>query len=198
LDDIEAAFADITPEDFIRDTSAIWTTRYQELPERNRPNGTSGRKHFNDFVEAMLKVCRVSSTTKPEGFRSFSVIHNAEQQRIFHVDDDETFPDFADRLTRESRAIHGTWIFTAILSQGRTYTDEAPPPIDTSVLEEIQRALDNGEVQPGICWSATMREGTTVFNRGGILYLDQNGRITSEVEGDLDPESNLFGSVLEG
>lgn len=196
-DDIEAIFASITPEDFIRSTSALWTQRYADLPDAHRNIiGVTGQDNFNHFVGAMLAVCR-DAAARSVGFHTFAVIHNIEMQRRFVPDADETLSDFAARLTRESQSVGATWLFTAVLSQGRVCED-TPAPIDTSDLTEIERALADGRLSRGICWTAALREVDSSHDRGGIMWVDDcTGEITGEVEGELDTSTNLFQHVLD-
>lgn len=198
MDDIEAAFAAIRPEDFFRATSARWTTKYNDLPATRRPRGVAGRSHFNDFVEGMLGISRSMSRHPTNHFHSFAIIHSPTEQRNFGIENDETVPDFARRLTRESHAMEGTWLFTAVMARGRSYIGEPQPAIDATNQDEIDQALEDGILLPAICWTAALREPGDSFDRGGMLYVDRLGSITSEVEGQLDPQINLFHTVLEG
>lgn len=198
MDHIESAFAGVTVEDFLRDTSAVWTQRFADLqPHDRRRVRPTGEQNFNEWVEVMLEVTREAAAS-PLGFHPIAMIHSQEQQRRFAPDEDDTVPSFAQRLGRESRAMNGTWLFVAVESQGRVYPvdEEPPPPVDASDVTEIQHALDAGTLQAGICWVASIREPGVSADRGGIMYLGSEG-VTGEDEGELDTSTNVFQAVLE-
>jgi hypothetical protein len=196
LDDITKAFIDISPEDFLRETSAVKSVDYP--PAAIRLGLSQGRDNFNRFVEANLESCRADAAHE-HGFHSFSALSSHDKQRHFRPDDDETPVDYAKRLARESAQMDATWYFTAMVAPGRSFTGEVTPQdLDLDDLDAIDRALNDGELSVGICWSAGCREVAESAYRGGILYLDADGLVANEVEGELDPSTDAFHAILEG
>lgn len=191
LDEISQAFAEITPEDFFRETSAISTIVYPE----NKKHITAGVDNFHSFVDALVNRSK-EICSEGEGFTPFSVLHNSEKQRLFHPDDDETAPNYAARLNREARDMDATWMFTAMLAPGRAYPlSEDRESFDPDDSDGIRDALIRGDLDICICWYAQMREGV-MHERGGIVPLDDNNNPGDGVEGVIDSDTNPYYEVL--
>lgn len=191
-DDISQAFREVSVADFERETSALDRIVYE--PEHER--FTSGRNNFNGFVDSQID--RSKEQANAHGFHAFSTLHNATEQRHYHPDEDETASQYAERLAREARNMQATWFFNAMFAPGRAYQDgEEPPDIDVDDPDAIREALESGQLHLSICWFAQCNEEVEPFRRSGIIVLDEEGHTTpTEVEGDIDPESNPFHYVM--
>lgn len=191
-DDITQAFADIKPEDFERETSALDRLTYTS----EQSYFTTGRNNFNGFVDAHVRRSK-DATRKPSGFHAFSTLHSNSEQRHFHPDDDETASQYASRLAREATEMQATWFYTAMLAPGRAYTDgEDPPDVDADNPDELAAALEAGILHLSICWFAQDNEEDPPFRRSGIIVLDEEGHPVSDIEGEIDADSNPFHHVM--
>lgn len=191
-DDITQVFADITPEDFHRDTSALDRLTY----DPGQAHFTSGINNFNGFVDAHVRRSKEASH-KPSGFHAFSTLHNPTEQRHYHPDDDETAQQYASRLAREASEMQATWFYTAMLAPGRAYMEgETPPEVDADNPDELAAALESGLLHLSICWFAQSNEQDPPFRRSGIIVLDEEGHATDEVEGEIDADCNPFHFVM--
>lgn len=191
MDEISEAFRDVSVADFVRPTSAVAEQAYgNDFTEVTR-----GVTHWNNFVDGLLLVSR-SSAAKPGEFQPWAVLHSPTVQRTFVPDGDETVTQFATRLKREAEDMQATWFFTAILSCGRAYNSEdSPPNIDPDNEDELQEALDRGEIEVAICWYAEMHEKSKQQHRAGIIGFT-DGVPNQGIEGDIDAEKNPFHWVL--
>lgn len=191
-DDIAQVFADIKPEDFERETSA--RDRITYTPEQYHI--TTGRNNFDGFVDAHVRRSKAAAL-KPSGFHAFSTLHSSTEQRHFHPDDDETASQYASRLAREANDMQATWFYTAMLAPGRAYVDgEDPPDVDADDPEALTAALESGVLHLSICWYAEDSEEDPPLRRSGIIVLDEAGHPASEVEGEIDADSNPFHYVM--
>lgn len=191
-DEIAQAFESITPEDFHRETSALDRLTYS--PDQG--HFTAGVNNFNGFVDAHVRRSK-DATHKPSGFHAFSTLHNTTEQRHYHPDDDETANQYASRLNREAQEMGATWFYTAMLAPGRAYTEEeSPPEIDADNPEELAAAIEAGVLHLSICWFAQSNEQDPPFLRSGIIVLDSDGHPISEIEGEIDADSNPFHNVM--
>jgi hypothetical protein len=192
VDEIGEAFKNVSVQDFVRDTSAIAEQRYGD----DFKESTRGDVAFDRFVDGCILTSRTAAA-RPGDFRPWSVLHNAEMQRTFTPDDDETIVDYAHRLHREAKAMNATWFFTAIMSCGRAYnSDEPPDPVDANDPEQLQAALERGELEVCICWYAEKREEEEGRHRAGIIGFTDDGYPSTGIEGDIDPDKNPFHHVL--
>src|SRR3954454_920996 len=103
MDDISAAFENLSIEDFIRETSAQTVTQLN-LEERAV---AVGRDNFNHFTNAQIQSC-VDLLHESE-FTAGSVLHNAEVDLYFQLLDNETAYYNLALHKRESKAFRGTW-----------------------------------------------------------------------------------------
>lgn len=186
MDDITKAFADITPEDFLRETSAI-----DELKVSNQQN----KAQFDEFVDGLVELTQHRATDSE--FNPFAVLGSPIRRRIFLADGDETPDQWAARLRREANMMQATWFYVALLSPSRTYDKERPTSIDRSE-EAINHALDAGLLDIGLCWLALRVDAQGSSNRAGVFYMDKSGQPSSSVEGEIDDEDNPFTNVLGG
>lgn len=191
MDEISEAFQDVSVADFERKTSAVAEQAYGD----DFTDVTRGVTHWNTFVDGLLLVSR-SAAAKPGEFQPWAVLHSPNMQRTYVPDADETVVQFSERLRREAHDMGATWFFTAILSCGRAYnSDEDPPTIDPDNIDELQDALDRGEIEVAICWYAELREGGDTKHRAGIIGFT-DGAPNQGIEGDIDADKNPFHYVL--
>lgn len=193
-DEISNAFADLEPDDFLRETSAMDRITY--TPEMQYL--TAGENHFHGFVDAHLRRSR-EATHKPGGFHAFSTLHNTTEQRHYHPDDDETASQYATRLAREAKEMNATWLYTAMLAPGRAYSEneEPPPDIDPDDSTALAAALHEGTLHLSVCWFAQCNETDPPLRRSGIIILDSAGHATEvEIEGEIDADNNPFHYVM--
>lgn len=185
-------FDHLTPADFVRDTSA---REVQETPEAISNLGLNrGRIGYDLFVDLWLTKCRQRSAEQDD-FAPFAVLSNPHAEWYFEGEDDELPADFARRLQREATQLGATWLFVAMVAPGRAVykDDEKPAPIGDDVAS-IEAALINGELDLCICWSSASNEDQRT--RAGIMYLDDDGQIASEIEAPLNPDTDPFREVL--
>lgn len=190
-DEIAQAFEDISVTDFLRETSAMDRITYG--PEH--AHVTSGRNNFMGFVDAQVRRCHDQAENAK--FHAFSTLHNKTEQRHYHPDDDETAPQYAERLAREALEMDASWFFTAMLAPGRAFNpdEESPPEIDADNPEELKAALESGLVRMSICWFAQSNEGAPE-RRSGIIVLNEHLTPESSIEGEIDADNNPFHYVM--
>lgn len=194
-DHIANMFENIRPEDFFRETSAVKTETIQAV-SRNLGLHAS-ELGFELFVRAQLDRCREEASTGE--FIPQAVLANSDEYRFFHGEDDEVPADFARRLQREAKTMNAYRMFVAIVSPARAILPgQTPPPlIDPDDMDAVREALVSGELRFGVCWTAANGHGADIDYRGGIVYLDDDGNPTDEVQGDMDPDvEDPFTEVL--
>lgn len=189
-------FENIRPEDFIRETSAVKTLK---VPDRAKSLGlhTSG-VGFEKFIQDALSQARIDARQNDD-FTPRAVLANSDEWRIFHGEDDEVPADFARRLSREATAMNAHWMFVALVSPARAILpgQTEPPPIDPDDTDAIMAALRDGQLSYGICWTAGSIANGPLEYRGGIIYLDLDGKPGDEVEGQMDQDmDDPFTEVL--
>lgn len=178
-------FEDIRPEDFFRETSAVQTIR---VPGRVRSLGLDKSDvGFEKFIRDQLTQCRIDAR-QDNDFIPRAILANSDEWRIFHGEDDEVPADFARRLSREANAMNAHWMFIAIVSPARAVLpgQTEPPPIDPDNADAIFAALQSGELSYGVCWTAASVSNGPLEYRGGIIYLNDDGKPGDEVEGEMD------------
>lgn len=189
-DDISEAFASISVEDFLRDTSAIRTVEYEDDFATQYGDGEN---NWRGWTASLVASC---VDDLPDNFHTFAVLHNKKSQRYYQPDGDETAYDFARRLNREALNMEATWFFSAMMVPGRTYSDgEEPPHVDADDPDSLIEALDNGVLQMGVCWFSRGYCNPTVEEAGMITYDEEKG--IQNVTGGISPEHNPFHGVLE-
>jgi hypothetical protein len=185
-DEITKMFDDIRPEDFFRETSAVQTVR---VPGRVRQLGLDkSNVGFEKFIRDQLTQCRIDAHQSQEFFTPRAVLANSDEWRIFHGEDDEVPADFAQRLKREAAQMNAHWSFVAMVSPARAILpgQTEPPPIDPDDADAVFNALQDGALQYGVCWTAGNVTNGPLEYRGGIIYLDDDGKPGNEVEGAMD------------
>jgi len=183
MDDIERLFADITPEDFHRDTSAIGDLRL----------GPPHDELFDRFVDDLVFLAKERASKDGE-FNPFAVLRSEDRQRVFLADGDETPDAWAARLHREASAMQAVWFYVALLSPGRVYEGDRPDTIERTE-QAIDAALDDGRLSLGLAWLAARIDGTT---RAGLIDIMADGKPGDCTEGALDADDNPFVTVLGG
>jgi hypothetical protein len=194
-DDLTNVFNHLTPEDFVRDTSASGT---QSHPEALRNLGLNqGPIGYNLFVDLWLTECRRRAGTEDD-FAPFAVLANADIERYFEGEDDEVPADFAGRLHREAKQMNAARMFVAMVAPARAvYKDDEPPqPISGEDIDAIQQALMTGDLDLCICWTSSLVADGTRIDRAGIMYLDDDGQIGQEIEAPVNPDTDPFKGVL--
>jgi hypothetical protein len=190
MDDISAAFENISVEDFLRESSAKTVTHLD--PDEHA--AAVGIDNFNHFTNAHIQSC-VDALNESE-FTAFSVLHNAKEERYFQPDDDETAYHFATRLKREAATMCATWVFIALVTPGRTYDQEDEDliePIDPDNRKQVNDLIESGVLQVSVCWYSDYNENGERHRRSGMINLDNPAE---QVEGDIDAEHNPFHDVL--
>lgn len=161
---------ELTPEQFIRETSAVLT---RPTPPASRDFGPAG---FRVFVDEQLSICR--RQLRPDSdFPAQAVLGNSIEERQFLGEGDEFPDDFARRLQREATAMAATRCFVAIMG---------PVPVVT-----------DGGLDVGLCWTASHREMDERRNEAGIIFIGPNGCPYREATGTVSRESDPFRCVLE-
>lgn len=194
--DITKMFENLRPEDFIRETSAVWV---DPIPARAKSLGLHiSNAGFEMFVRDNRDRCRQQAQDN-DPFTPQAMLASSDERRFFHGEDDEVPADFARRLRREAQAMNAHWMFVALMSPARAIlpgqTD--PPPIDPDDADAVYAALASGELQFGVCWTAGSTVSGHPEHRAGIIYLDDHGKPGGEVEGDMDTNMNdPFADVL--
>lgn len=191
MDDISAAFEKISVEDFIRASSALTVTSWDEEDRA----AAAGRDNFNHFTNAQIQSC-VDAINDSE-FTAYSILHNVQEERYFQPDDDETAYHFAARLKREAKAMAATWMFVALITPGRTYDQEDEDliePIDPDNRKQVNDLIEAGVLQVSVCWYSDYNENGERHRRSGMIDLDNPAE---QVEGDIDAEHNPFHEVLD-
>jgi hypothetical protein len=187
MDDISKAFDTLTPEDLIRDTSAI------DISTLDEPaiGSTAWESWVTDLVLIAQKRAREGN------FWAFAQLGSALERRIFVADGDETPEMWSARLHREAVQSKATWFFLSMLAPARSYNEdgEVPDHIEPTA-EEINRAIDDGELEIGVCWLAQRADEQGSSQRAGIITLDESGRPLDQTEGLLT-EDNTFYHVLD-
>lgn len=181
MDAIERLFADITPEHFHRETSAI-----------DDASVHLDACSFDEFVNQLVSITFRRASEKIE-FSPFAVLRNDARQRIFLADGDETPDAWAKRLHREATDMDASWFFVALLSPGRTYEGDRPEDIPRTDAD-IDAALDDGRLKIALAWLAVGDDG----DRAGLISLDDKGMPGECTEGEIDGEGNPFMQVLGG
>lgn len=184
-DSVSKMFENIRPEDFVRETSAVQAVR---LPGRVRSLGLDKSDvGFQKFVQDQLRQCRIDAHTE-DFFTPRAVLANSNEWRYFHGEDDEVPADFARRMNREANAMSAHWSFVAMVSPARAVLpgQTEPPPIDPDDDDAVLAALQDGTLQHGVCWTAASVTNGPLEYRGGIIYLDIDGKPGNEVHGEMD------------
>lgn len=185
MDEISTAFANVKPEDFHRETSA--------LTDQAAPS-TTGEEPFHTFIDMLILISKNRVFTKSV-FEPFAVMANTERQRLFAADQDETPEDWATRLQREARAMQATWLYVSLLTPARHYIDQPLDTLDTP--EAISAALDKGDVAISLCWAAFRREGEEFEQLAGMIPLTKDVQPGPSTEG-APADNNPFIKVLLG
>lgn len=193
-DEINGWFDNLKPEDFIRETSAAEIVKH---PEAIKSLGLhKGRTGFELFVQLMLEIVRVSLSEKGD-LAAFAVLTNSDERRHFIGEDDELPAHFAGRLRREAQAMGATMSFTAMIAPCRAiYPGQAVQDIDPDDTQAVEDALMNGELDVGVCWTASLNDNGEREYRGGIMYLNQDGSPGQMVSGPMDANTDPFAGVL--
>lgn len=143
-----------------------------------------------------LEACRTNLAAHAD-FEPFAVLNGDSSYRFFKGEDDEVPSDFARRLKREASQIRATWAFSAMIAPARVrVAGEESIEIPIGDVKAIETALDNGQLDLALCWSATLREQGENLYRGGVMFLDNNGDIQQEVEARLNPATDPFSEIL--
>lgn len=180
-DEFKNMFDNITPEDFIRDTSAVERVPFPKHVQNMNLN--ISELGFTLFLRTFLDNCRRDAVTSDD-FTPRAVLVNTDEQRIFHGEGDEAPVDFANRLQREAIAMNAHWMAVALVCPARAIMPgQTPPDVAVDDLDAIYSALEEGELSMGICWTAHRVGGEY---HGGIIHLTDDGRPGEEVEGVMD------------
>lgn len=179
MDEISRFFEDITPEDFIIETSAI----QEEEPLEH---------DFDGFTEELLRETRLSFEVADGQMNPIAVLQSHEKRRRFTPDDDETVYMFYDRLQREAQDFPGVRLFfTSIMSQATVGERH-----DVSTKEGLEAAKASESLIDVINWYSECSD-TGQMRFGSICIED--GQITKTYSGDTPTgASPVFKKVLGG
>lgn len=197
-DEIEAAFKDLSVDDFILETSARHEIAFSKEDQEEVVSGYENWSAWIAAMRGMVKVMYMADISHGHQFVALSILHENTKQRMFTPDYDETIRNYVDRLIRESNVLHPTWAFSAILAPHAVYDgDASPPDIDMNSSEEIRLALEAGELEMGIFWFAERDDGTGKSKASGVIEF-REGIPMVDIDADVDDEFNPFFGVLQG
>jgi hypothetical protein len=189
-DEFTGIFDELTPEDFVRETSARITTH---LP--GSPN--CGPEEFAKFVEHNIGVVRASSLASGgKDINPVAVLANASTQWIFAPTEEENMGEYIARLNHEAEQLAATWVFISrqTMVSARPGSEDMP---DTSDEETIKEALAEGRLQSGVIFYAQRHEGDEWEHRHGMMYVEGDG-LGPAVYGDPNQQVRYFARILEG
>lgn len=187
-DDLDGIFDDLTPEDFEIDTTAI-----SEISRENR-----GVEAFNAFVDEQIRALRMAYSAGAGHINPVTTIANAQVQRLFLPNSDETLGDYFERLHDEAEKMQGSWLFIARRTQVGSHLIAPSEMHDATQSPVIQEAEAAGMLKDGVIWYGESRETGEIHRRLGILFDDGHGNLERPVESP--PEANqrmeLFERIL--
>jgi hypothetical protein len=174
--DLSALFADLTPADFFRETSAVDSDDYDVV--------LSGEQDFDKFVIRHIQRTRLNFDEDAESFQPVAVLSTFTAARVFTPDEDETNEMYMSRLNREAAAFEAMWFAVSMV---------APAVVRTDAMQDV------------ICWYAEAREPRFSKIRQGVITIgvgthgDKVGMQYSDefMEGSPEGAAALFRSVLE-
>lgn len=188
-DEYDGIFDNATVADFMRDTSAR-----SEVERTNR-----GAEAFNQFVEEQIRAVRTAWIAAETYMQPLALVANAEKQRIFIPDDDETLEQFINRMHREAQAMGAIWTFVAKRTMVATIKESLDPDeenVDVSDPEAWERAVAADLVRLGVTWYAERREGNQRQHRHGQMH-DEDGTLGELIEGSSIQVVPLFAKILD-
>lgn len=189
-DEFTGIFDDLTPEDFVRETTAKITTHLPGSPH-------VGPEEFATFVEHNIGVVRSSSLASGgRDINPVAVLSTPSTQWIFAPTEDENMGDYIARLNHEAHQLGATWVFISrqTLVSAKPGSDNMP---DTSDEEAVQRALEEGQLQSGVVFYAQRHEGDEWEHCHGMMYIEDGG-LGPAVYGDPAQRVRYFARILEG
>lgn len=188
-DELTGIFDDLTPEDFVRQTTAKIETH---LP--GNPN--EGPEAFAKFVEHNIEVVRSSSLAAGgNDINPVAVLANASTQWIFSPTEDENMGQYIQRLHDEAMKLGATWVF--ISRQTMVAATPSINPPDTNDEGAIQQAMKEGMLHKGVIFFAHRHEGDEWEQRHGMMQYETQG-LGPAVYGDESQPVTFFARILKG
>jgi hypothetical protein len=182
---IDGIFDHLTPDDFVRETSAVdaATGEYR------------GTKNYDRWVDQRLQSVHIAYHAADGHMNPIALLASPTVMRGFTPDDDETVGDFLERLGREARLIGAHWFFLAKRELvGTMPTDD--DDLDVMDQESVQEYINAGKLKPGVLWYAERREGSQRSHRIGFLTIVGN-KLGESVETGAPQTFKAFAQVLE-
>lgn len=188
-DELTGIFDDLTPEDFVRQTTAKIETHLPGDPNQ-------GAEAFAKFVEHNIEVVRSSALAAGgNDINPVAVLANASTQWIFSPVEEENMGQYIQRLHDEAMALGATWVF--ISRQTMVAATPAVNPPDTNDEGAIQRAMKEGMLQKGVIFFAQRHEGDEWEHRHGMMQSEGTG-LGPAVYGDDSQPVTFFARILKG
>lgn len=177
---IDGIFEHVTPEDFLRVSSA-------------RHVATMQQQSFDDFVTSSLETTRFAYHAADGDLCPVALLVGPGGRRIYAPDDDETLGQYLKRLHREARQHATHTLFTVWLTQGGTYKGDVPERVNgPEALQHAEKA--NGGLQQVIYWYAQSYSEI----RHGIITIDDQGNTGEVIEAPDHTASHLYKEILGG
>lgn len=188
-DELTGIFDEITPEDFVRKTSAKIETHLPGSPNQ-------GPEAFAKFVEHNIEVVRSSALHAGNNdINPVAVLANASNQWIFSPTPEENMGQYIQRLHDEAVQLDATWVF--ISRQTMVAAGPAIDPPDTNDQAAVQQALKDGILKKGVIFFAQRHEGDEWEHRHGMMQGEGTG-LGPAVYGDESQPVNYFARILKG
>lgn len=186
-DELTGIFDDLTPDDFIRTTTARIETHLPGSPNQ-------GAEAFAKFVQHNVDTVRSSSIhANGNDINPVAVLANASTQWIFAPLPEENMGQYIQRLHDEAVNLNATWVFIS----RQTMVAATDEDVDTTDPESIQAALDRGLMKKGVIFFAQRHEGDEWEHRHGMMHLEDGG-LGPAVFGDPNQTVSYFARILSG
>lgn len=171
----EGFFDHLSPQDFVRETSARHVAVVDEQP-------------FDTFVDNSLEALRLAFHAADGMPNPVAVLISRDGRRIFAPDDDETLGQYIDRLSREAKKYKAHTLFTAWLTEGGTY--EGDTQHDVGSDEGIEQVTD---LQQVLYWYAQHKR----VIRHGIMTIE-GGDTRDVIEAPGQHAAHVYRQILGG
>lgn len=189
----EGIFADLTPERFQLDTSAIgqhWAVG---------SDYNVGEELFTKFVTEQLRTLETSWIAgRGKDIDPVAILATQDAQWVFVPDMDESLGDYVKRLRREAKQLRAHWVFISRLT-AVTETTDSEPAHDATDPALIARYMENGGMVPALYYYAQRVDSGESQRRQGfrkVLPVSDGRRDLADLEEMSADQPNSFFDVI--